>query len=227
MRNFIISKLFEMQDKKYRDFTSALIPTVDKDRIIGVRTPKLKGLAKEVFTHPDLEEFLTSLPHEYCEENTLHGLIINRINDYSECISELERFLPYIDNWGTCDSIRPNVFKKNKEKLLSEIERWISSTHTYTIRFAIEMFMVYFLDDDFEPYQAELVASVESEEYYVNMMIAWYFATALAKQWDSAIKFLENATLDKWVHNKTIQKAVESFRITDVQKTYLKSLKVR
>ena len=220
-------QLFELQDLKYRDFNSSLIPTVDKETVIGVRTPQLRKLAKELSKDPDIGVFLRTLPHKYYEENNLHGLIIEGMKDYDKCIAEMELFLPYIDNWATCDIISPKVFKKHLPELLDEIKVWIGSDHTYTIRFGIEMLMSFYLDEQFKPEYPEMVACVKSEEYYVNMMIAWYFATALAKQYDAVLPLIEEKRLEKWTHNKAIQKSVESYRITPEQKAYLKTLKVK
>lgn len=220
-------QLFELQDLKYRDFNSSLIPNVDKETVIGVRTPQLRKLVKELSKDPDIVIFLRTLPHKYYEENNLHGLIIESMKDYEKCIAEMKLFLPYIDNWATCDIISPKVFKKHLPELLDEIKVWMSSDHTYTIRFGIEMLMSFYLDEQFKPEYPEMVACIKSEEYYVNMMIAWYFATALAKQYDAVIPFIEEKRLEKWTHNKAIQKSVESYRITPEQKAYLKTLKVK
>lgn len=221
----IQAELFAMQEKTYRDFSSSLMPTVQKERIIGVRTPILRNYARKIKTEPCAKAFLRSLPHKYYEENNLHAFLIEQVPDFDDCIAEINRFLPYVDNWATCDSMRPKCFKKNTAKLLFEIEKWLASTHTYTIRFGIEMLMIYFLDGDFEPCFLEKVCTVKSDEYYVNMMRAWYFATALAKQYDAAVKYITENRLDTWTHNKTIQKAVESYRITLEQKAFLKSVK--
>ena len=223
----IRSQLFDLQDLKYRDFNASLIPTVDKKTVIGVRTPQLRKLAKELSKDPDIEFFLRTLPHKYYEEYNLHGLIIESMKDYDKCIAEMNKFLPYIDNWATCDIISPKIFKKHLPELLDEIKVWMGSDHTYTIRFGIEMLMSFYLDDQFKPEYPETVAGIKSQEYYVNMMIAWYFATALAKQYDAVIPFIEGKRLDKWTHNKAIQKSVESYRITPEQKAYLKTLKVK
>lgn len=222
----IRAQLFGLRDENYRDFHAKLIPTVDPEKIIGVRTPALRSFAASVSKREDIGEFLSELPHKYYDENNLHGFIIARIKDYDECISALERFLPYIDNWATCDLIRPSCFKKHPDRLIEDIKRWIGSDKTYTVRFGLEMLMTFFLDEIFKPEYLEL-AVIKSEEYYINMMTAWFFATALAKQYDAAIGFIENRRLDKWTHNKSIQKSVESYRITDEQKAYLKSLKVK
>ena len=217
--------LLSMQDAKYRDFHARLMPNIDKNKIIGVRVPKIRTLAKEIKN--DTGDFLEKLPHKYYEENNLHALLVSQIPDFDECIEKLNRFLPYVDNWATCDIMSPKSFKKNKEKLLLQIENWIKSGHTYTVRFGIEMLMTHFLDDDFDEKYLEQVSLIKSDEYYINMMIAWYFATALAKKWDFAVKYLEDARLSQWVHNKTIRKAVESYRITEKQKEYLKTLIIK
>ena len=222
----IVDLLFENQDIKYRDFQAPLFPNLDKETMIGVRTPTLKRLAKELFNSETANSFIETLPHRYFDENQLHAFLISLIKDYQTCLNEVERFLPYVDNWGTCDQLSPKVFAKHKEELIIPIKKWLKSKHTYTVRFAIGMLMALFLDDSFKEEYMELVASIKSEEYYINMMIAWYFATALAKQWDTAIKYIKDNKLSSWVHNKTIQKAVESYRITQEQKEYLKSLKI-
>ena len=222
----INKELFSLQDKKYRDFQGKLLPTVKSDSVIGVRTPELRKLAKKYIKEEKITEFLNNLPHNYFDENQLHAFIISEIKDYKKCIEELNKFLPYIDNWATCDQLSPKIFKKNKTDLLKEINKWISSTHTYTVRFGIGMLMQHFLDEDFDIKYPKMISKIRSEEYYINMMIAWYFATALAKQYDSIIPFIENKKLDKWTHNRSIQKAVESYRITPEQKEYLKSLKI-
>lgn len=220
------SKLLKHQDSKYRDFTIKLNPTIDSKTVIGVRIPDCRLIAKEVFKEGDYQNFLDSLPHKYFDENNVHSFIIEQIKDYDTVIKELNRFLPYIDNWATCDSLTPKVFKKHKNELLKEIKKWIKSKHTYTIRFAVEMLMAFYLDEDFDPSHLELVYKIKSKEYYVNMMRAWYFATALAKQKDATMKVIEEKKLDDWTHNKAIQKAIESYRISDSDKKYLKSLKV-
>ena len=223
----IIKELYKMQDKKYRDMQVKIIPNIDKDSIIGVRTPELRSFAKKLIKEDSYKEFLEELPHKYFDENQLHSFIISEIKDYDICISYINKFLPYINNWATCDQLSPKVFKKNKNSLLKEIKIWIKSKEVYTIRFGIGMLMSYFLDEDFNESYLETISKIKSEEYYIKMMIAWYYATALAKQYDSTIKYLENNKLDIWVHNKTIQKAIESYRITDKQKEYLRSLKRR
>lgn len=223
----IRKELFKLQDQKYRDFQSKLIPTVDPDTVIGVRTPELRKYAKKLAKQEDITEFLDDLPHHYFDENQLHAFIISEIKDYEQCINQVCRFLPFVDNWATCDQMSPKVFKKHRQELLEYIKEWIGSGETYTIRFAIGMLMEHFLEEDFDPAYLELVADVRTEEYYVNMMIAWYFATALAKQYEAVLPFIENQRLDTWTHNKAIQKSVESYRITAEQKEYLKSLKVK
>ena len=222
----ISEELFKLQDIKYRDFQIKLVPNYSIDIMIGVRTPDLRNYAKKIIKENKYKEFLEELPHKYFDENQLHAFIISEIKDYEKCIIYINKFLPYVDNWATCDQMSPKIFKKNKDKLIIEIMRWIKSKETYTVRFGIGMLMLYYLDDDFNPKYLEKVSKIKSKEYYVNMMIAWYFATALAKQYDEAIKYIENDILDKWTHNKTIQKALESYRITSEQKKYLKSLKL-
>ncbi len=223
----IEERLFDLQDKKYRDFQVKLIPTVDPSSVIGVRTPELRKLAKELIKKDDIDTFLNKLPHCHFDENQLHAFILSAMKDYDRCMAGVCRFLPYIDNWATCDQLSPKVFSKNKEDLLANIKEWLKSGETYTVRFAVGMLMEHFLGEDFDTAFPEMVAAIESDEYYVNMMRAWYFATALAKQYDSIIPFIEENRLDKWTHNKAIQKSVESYRITPEQKTYLRSLKIR
>lgn len=225
MESLIQKRLFELQDLKYRDFNAKLIPTVDKDTVIGVRTPATRALAKELAGSQEAAEFMKVLPHEYYEENNLHGCLIEQIKDYNECIAELNRFLPYVDNWATCDMMSPKVLKKHLPELLEQIKEWMASEHIYTVRFGIEMLMRYYLDDQFTPEYLEWVADIRSEEYYLRMMVAWYFATALAKQYEETLPYIENRKLDQWTHNKAIQKAVESYRVTDEQKAYLRTLR--
>lgn len=215
-------QLFELQDIKYRDFHSKLMPETAKEKIIGIRTPVLRKFAKVFADTPESEPFLQQLPHQFYEENNLHMMLITGIKDYPKCMEEVQRFLPYIDNWATCDFPEPKCFRKNKKAVLEEVRKWIASTEIYTIRYGIGMLMRLFLDEDFSPEYLEMAAGVQSQEYYVNMMIAWYFATALAKQWDAAVPYIEQHRLSDWVHKKTIQKAVESYRITSEQKEYLK-----
>ena len=218
-------ELFKLQDVEYRDFQKKLIPTVDPDTVIGVRTPELRKLAKQMRGTPEADAFLEVLPHAFFDENQLHAFLISEEKDYDRCIRRVEVFLPHIDNWATCDQMSPKVFKKHKDDLLTRIRKWMKSDHPYTVRFAIGMLMQHYLDDDFDSIYPEMVSKIRSEEYYVNMMIAWYFATALAKQYEAAVPYLETQKLDVWTHNKAIQKARESYRITSEQKEYLKTLK--
>lgn len=219
--------LFELRDEKYAEFQAKLTPSVDPGLFIGVRVPEVRKLAKQLKNDPVSEEFLKELPHKYYDENMLHGLLVSGIKDYDRAIDKTDRFLPYVDNWAVCDIMSPMIFKKHKAELIAKIREWSASSETYTIRFGIEMLMSHYLDDDFRVEYLEIPAAVRSGEYYVNMMIAWFFATALAKQWDSTIPYIEGNRLDKWTHNKTIQKAIESYRITDEQKTYLRTLKIK
>lgn len=216
--------LFSLQDAKYRDFQTKLIPNIDPDTIIGVRTPELRKLAKELGAG---ESFRRNLPHEYFEENQIHAFSLEPLKDFDRVIEEVERFLPYVDNWATCDQLRPKTFAKHKSELLPYIRRWLASGHVYTIRFGIGMLMCHYLDDAFDPEYPALVAAVEHEDYYVRMMVAWYFATALAKQYDAVLPYLTERSLEKWTHNKTVQKAVESYRITPAQKDFLTKLKLK
>lgn len=223
----IRQELFSFQDSGYKEFQCALMPTVEPDTVIGVRTPALRTFAKQLKNDPEISAFLSDLPHKYYEENNLHAFLIEGIPDFDACIAALNTFLPFVDNWATCDMMRPKVLKKQPEALLKEIEGWIASEHSYTVRFGIGMLMVHFLDAAFHPKCPEMVSQIRNEEYYVNMMIAWYFATALAKQWDAIIGYLEEERLPLWIHNKTIQKAVESLRISEERKQYLRSLRRR
>ena len=223
----IQKRLFALQDLKYKEFHSGLVPTAETEDMIGVRVTLVRKLAKEVAKEEGCQDFLRQLPHKYYEENNLHAFIIEGMKDYEQCLAEVNRFLPYVDNWATCDSMNPKVFKKHKKELLPQIDAWLSSDKTYTIRFGIGMLMGNYLDEDFTPEYLKKVAAVISEEYYVNMMRAWYFATALAKQYEATVKLLEERQLDIWTHNKTIQKAVESYRITPEQKEYLRTLKIK
>lgn len=223
----ITKRLFELEDKEYGDFQVKLAPGISRENVIGVRVPMVRKLAKEIYKEGDYQDFLKALPHRYYDENMLHGLIISEMKDYDLCLQYLEAFLPYVDNWAVCDIMSPKVFKKNKDKLLIKIQEWIKDDRVYTCRFAMEMLMSHYLDDDFRPEYLKLPAAVKSDEYYINMMIAWFFATALAKQWKDSVVYLENKSLDVWTHNKTIQKAIESYRITDEQKAYLRTLKIK
>lgn len=222
----IQERLFALRDEKYRDFNASLIPTVDKSIVIGVRVPALRKLAKELKGSAQAAQFMAALPHHYHEENLLQALLINEIKDFEGCMEALELFLPFVDNWAVCDMLGPKVLAKDKEELMERILLWLESPHAYTQRFAMCMLMSHFLDGDFKEEYLGLVAGVESEEYYVRMMQAWYFATALAKQYDSAVKYIEGRRLESWTHNKSIQKARESFRVSPEHKEYLKTLKV-
>lgn len=223
----IRARLFAMQDLKYREFTAKLTPTLEKERIIGVRTPELRKYAVELSKTEDAAAFMATLPHLYQEENNLHAFLIERIADYDACVAALDAFLPYVDNWATCDSMSPKCLKKQMPRLTGEIRRWMSSEQTYTVRFGMGMLMRHFLDDAFDPAYLDWVAALRSEEYYINMMIAWFFATALAKQWDATLPYIESRRLEPWVHNKAIQKAVESFRIPEDRKIWLRAQKIR
>ena len=222
--NKIQSELFAMQDEKYRDFQARLLPTVSRDSIIGIRTPKLREYAKKIKDSEDVNAFLGSLPHAYYEENNLHAFLIEQIKDYDTCIVEINRFLPYIDNWATCDSLSPKCFKKNTDVLLGEVEKWLNSPHAYTVRFGIEMLMKYYLDDKFDESFPERVSRIKSNEYYVNMMIAWYFATALTKRWDSVIYFIEESLISPVARKMAIRKGIESLAIPKERKAYLREL---
>lgn len=219
--------LFALQDLKYKDFNCKLIPTVNPDTVIGVRTPALRKLAKAFAQTPEAAEFLQALPHRYYEENNVHGEIIAAMKDYDQTVAALDAFLPYVDNWATCDLLSPKAFRKHPAGLPEKARTWMLSEHTYTIRFGIGVLMAFYLDETFDPMYLDWVAAVRSREYYVNMMIAWYFATALAKQYDTALPYIRQGRLDTWTHNKAIQKAIESYRITDEQKAYLRTLKQR
>lgn len=217
--------LFSLRDEEYAAFQAKLTPGIPPEKFIGVRVPLLRKLAKAYFKAPDSSAFLSSLPHDYYEENLLHGLLIEQLRGYEETVSALNRFLPYVDNWAVCDTMSPKAFKKHPSGLFHQAKEWSASDAVYTCRFGIGVLMSQFLDDAFVPEVLEIPAAVHSDEYYVNMMIAWFFATALAKQWDSAIPYLQQNRLDLWTHNKTIQKAIESYRITDERKAYLRTLK--
>ena len=216
--------LFERRDADYAAFQAKLTPSVDRSRFIGVRVPEVRRLAKRLRSEGLARECLHELPHKYYDENMLHALLLSEIRDYGEAVTETERFLPFMDNWAVCDVLSPKAFRTHKAELLEKIRQWAGSGETYTIRFGVEMLMSHYLDADFRPEYLEIPAAVRSEEYYVNMMLAWFYATALSKQWDAAIPYLEERRLSAWVHKKIVQKARESFRITDAQKAYLKSL---
>lgn len=221
--------LFEKQDPDYKKFQEKVVPNIDPKSIIGVRVPVLRSIAKDLYKNKDdynIDDFFKSLPHKYYEENLIHSFMIECIKDFDECLQQFEKFLPFIDNWAVCDTCHPKVFKKHTDTILSKAKIWIKSKETYTIRYGIDCFMTYFLDDEFDTDYLETISKIKSEEYYVNMMQAWYFATALAKQWESAIKIIEEKKLPVWVHNKSIQKARESFRVSDEHKNYLIQLKI-
>lgn len=221
----ITDRLFEMQDLKYRDFNSSLNPTLNKNCFIGVRTPLLRSFAKEIKGTELAEKFILELPHKYFEENQLHALLFDNEKSFDKCIKNIELFLPYVNNWATCDQLNPKILKKHPEKFFENIKNWIKSNHTYTVRYAIKKLMDIYLDDNFQKKYCDMVAEIKSDEYYICMMQAWYFATALAKQYDTAIEYLENHKLTDFVHKKTIQKACESFRVSNEHKIYLKSLR--
>ncbi|MBP5178808.1 MAG: DNA alkylation repair protein [Lachnospiraceae bacterium] len=221
----VYEELLKVKDDTYKEFQAKLVPNIDPDIILGVKTPEMRQIAKEVFNSKEKEAFLKDLPHKYYEENLVHFFIISMIKDFDECIREVEAFLPYVDCWPVSDQATPRSFKKNHEKLLPYIKKWIKSKHLYTSRFGIRMLMNEFLGEEFKDEYAKLVASVKSDEYYLKMMVAWYFATALAKNYDETIKYIEERKLDDWVLKKTIQKAVESYRVTDEHKEYLKSFR--
>jgi len=224
--NPVTERLLTLADEGYRQFQMPLIPTVESERVIGVRTPVLRKLAKELAGTPEAEVFLRELPHTYYEENNLHAFLVEQIKDYNTCTAAIDAFLPYVDNWSTCDGWSPKVLKKHPEELLDKIREWISSDHPFTVRYGIGMLQRYFLDDLFKPEYVEWVASIDREEYYVKMMVAWYFATALAKQYEAALPYIREYRLSEWIHNKAIQKAIESFRVSDEHKADLKTYKL-
>ncbi len=224
IKSAIQKELISMGEKEYKEFSSKLMPTVQKNRVIGIRVPVLRKYAKALENYDD---FLNELPHKYFEENNLHAFLIEKEKDFDKCVEKIDVFLPYIDNWATCDSMKPKALKKEPEKLLKHINKWLKSKDVYAVRYAINLLMSFYLDDNFEEEYLWIVADVKSDEYYINMMRAWYFATALAKQYNYALPYLDNKVLDVWTHNKTIQKAVESFRITTGQKEYLKKLRIK
>lgn len=221
----IYKKLLDLKEKEYATFQSKLVPNIDPRKILGIRVPKLRSLAKSYIKNQECQVFLDSLPHNYYDENILHGILISEIKDFDTCINRLEAFLPYVDNWAVCDIISPKVFKSHKAELLKSIRVWIYSDNTYTSRFGMEILMTHFLDEDFKVEYLDLVAGIRSKEYYLNMMIAWFFATALAKQWDASLPYIETRCLDDWTHKKAIQKACKSLRISKEKKDYLKGLK--
>lgn len=221
------AELFEMQDLSYRDFHSKLMPTVPKEKIIGVRVPSLRKYAKEFAKNENAKAFLEILPHKYYEEDNLHAFLIEQIKDFDECIFALDNFLLFVDNWATCDMMTPKVLSKNPTLLYAKIEEWTKSEHIYTVRFAIVTLMKFFMNERLDKKHLSLLLNIKSDEYYINMAIAWYLATALASRWDLVIPYIEKQKFSKWVHNKAIQKAVESYRITKEKKEYLKTLKIK
>ncbi|MCQ2457497.1 MAG: DNA alkylation repair protein [Clostridia bacterium] len=223
----LLDILFSHRDEKYADFSAKLIPTVPRERFIGIRSPEYKKILKEIGSDYVIPEFLSTLPHKYHEENCLHVALINRIKSYPECVAELDRFMPYIDNWAVNDAVNPACFAKHHNELWPEVQRWIASDAPYTRRCGMRVMMENFLDEDFRPEYLDLPADLRSDEYYVNIMTAWLFAEALTKQWDAAIPYIENRRLDPWTHNKAIQKACESLRVSEERKTYLKTLKIK
>lgn len=225
----IRQNLLAQQDLGYKAFHIKLVPGINPDTVIGVRSPHIKQLAKKWARDSRIGEFLAILPHYYFEENSLHGQIIAEVKDYDECIREVDRFLPFIDNWATCDTLSPKCFRKkaNKPRLIEDIKRWLASAEPFTIRFGQEQLMCHFLDDDFHPDYLAWMAREQNDHYYVRMMVAWFFATALAKQWDATITYFENPRMAKWTHNKAIQKAIESYRVSPEQKAYLRTLKMK
>lgn len=227
MADRIKEELFSLRDEQYRDFQLKLIPSAAPDTFIGVRTPELRALAKRLVRQDGIGEFLCRLPHRYFDENQLHAFIISEIKDFGTCVKEVCRFLPFVDNWATCDQMSPKVFGKHKEELLVYIKQWIASDKTYTVRFGVGMLLAHFLDGDFSTEYLDMAAGIKSDEYYINMMKAWFFATALAKQYDAALPYIENRRLDVWTHNKAIQKATESYRVSEEHKRYLKKLKYK
>lgn len=222
----IKASLFAARDFEYRDFHAKLIPDICKERIIGVRTPMLRKMAKSFSKESDIEQFLNALPHEYYDEYNLHGFIISEMPDYDRALEYTNAFLPYVDNWATCDLLSPRSFRKHTNELICEIDRWLASDKVYTVRFGIDMLITHYLDAKFDPSHLAKVASAACDEYYVNMAVAWYFATALAKQWDSTISYIEEKKLPGWTHNKVIRKAIESYRVTAEHKKYLRTLMI-
>ena len=222
----IVERLIELQDLRYKSFQCSLMPTVPKNTVIGVRMPDIRKLAREINGRSVEGDFLKALPHNYYDENNLHGVLIGYIKDYNRCIEEINRFLPYVDNWATCDLISSSILKKHTDELIKQIKKWISSDHTFTVRFGIKALMTYYSEENFKREYLELVSKISSDEYYINMMVAWYFATELYFNYDATLTYLEEKRLNKWIHNKTIQKALESYRITEDKKSYLRSLKI-
>ena len=221
----IYKELQALKEKEYADFQAKLVPTIEPSTILGIRVPKLRALAKSYMRDQECQVFLDSLPHNYYDENMLHAILISEMKDHDKCINRLEAFLPYVDNWAVCDIMSPKLFKRYREDLMTRIKVWMASEETYTIRFGLGMLMTHFLDEDFRPEYLDMASRIRSDEYYVNMMIAWFFATALAKQWEVSLPYIEDKRLDDWTHKKAIQKARESRRISKEKKEYLKGLK--
>ena len=221
------ARLLALQDEKNAPFMAKLVPTLPPERVLGVRMPDARALTKELCAEPDIGLFLADLPHRYLDENNLHALILNEEKDYAAAVAALDAFLPYVDNWATCDALRPKAFKKHPATLPDECRRWMKSGEIYAVRFGIEMLMTHYLDADFRPEYLEEVSIIKSDEHYVNMMIAWYFATALAKQYEAAVPYIEQRRLAPWTHNKTIRKAIESCRVTEEHKAHLRTLTIR
>lgn len=221
----IRNELLALSEEAYGDFQANIVPNIERERIIGIRIPVLRQLAKKLKGAPEVKEFFAALPHKYYEENILHIILIEDIKDYDECMAEIERFLPYMDCWAVTDDKVPKVLSKHRSELIKDVYRWVQSKEPYICRYGLHMLMSQYLDGDFKPEYHDLAAAVRSEEYYVNMMNAWYFATALAKQWEATVPYIENNRLDVWTHNKSIQKAIESFRVSDEHKAYLRTLK--
>ena len=221
----VYERLAACGSEKYRDFQSKLVPNIPKETILGVKTPDMRRIAKEIKGTKEAEEFLTELPHKYYEENLVHFFLIAMIRDFDECVKAVETFLPYVDCWPVCDQSSPKVFTKDHDKLLPLIKKWISSEHVYSVRFGLRMLMNEFLGEDFSPEYLECAAAVKGQDYYIKMMVAWYFATALAKQYDDSVVYIEERRLEPWTHKKAIQKAIESFRVSDEHKEYLKTFR--
>ncbi len=222
----IQNKLFELSDAEYKAFHCKLMPTVSPQKVIGVRTPALRRLACEIYRQGNYDSFLKDLPHEYYEENNLHAFLIEKIKDYDLCIAALCEFLPYVDNWATCDCMSPKLFSENTDRLYEQIKAWIKSEHTYTVRYGVKTLMSLYSKEKFQSEHIELIADIRSEEYYVKMAVAWYFATLLAFHYDEALGVLQNKRLNKWTHNKTVQKAMESYRVSEEHKKELKKLRI-
>ena len=221
----VYERLIACSDEQYKEFQSKLVPNIPKETVLGVSTPDMRRIAKEIRGTEEAEGFLAELPHKFYEENLVHFFLIAMIKDFDQCVQAVETFLPYVDCWPVCDQSTPKVFSKNHEKLLPLIRKWMGSEHVYTARFGIRMLMNEFLGEDFQPEYLAWVAAVQGEDYYIKMMVAWYFATALAKQYDDSVVYIEERRLEPWTHKKTIQKATESFRVTEAHKEYLKTLR--